>query len=82
MRMEFTVLRFLKKKPSFMNLNMKHFKIKLKKLAVDNSDLFHFSLGIFVGLMVMNTANIFANGALTLLSGITYGTIKTISNLV
>ena len=57
-------------------------KERTRNIVNNNSDLLHFTLGIFAGLMVVNTANFVANGALTLLSGVTYGSIKAISRIV
>lgn len=53
-----------------------------RSIVGNNSDLIHFTLGIFAGLMVVNTASLMANSALTLLSGVTYGIIKSVARLV
>lgn len=57
-------------------------KEKGRNFMSNNSDIFHFTLGIFAGLMVVNTADFLVNGALTTLAGVTYGTIKSISKFV
>lgn len=53
-----------------------------KRKMSNNSDVFHFTLGMFAGLMVINTADLIANSAYAMLSFVTYFITKTATNIL
>lgn len=58
------------------------FKKRITRKLTDNSDVINFTLGMFAGLMVINTADLIANSAYAALSSVTYFVVKTGSNFL
>lgn len=54
----------------------------IKNKLAKNSDVLNFTLGIFIGLTVVNTADLLANATLTVIGSISYFTTKAIGGMM
>lgn len=55
---------------------------KLNRRITNNSDVLNFTLGIFIGLMVVNTADVIANTTLTAIGTFSYVITKLVGNTI